>query len=74
MDIKPEVLEKLLAQSDARLWEMIRRVGAMNGIPLSATPPPADEMSRLRQLLQSGALDKEQAMEILKKRGAGGAP
>ena len=74
MDFKPEVMEKLLAQSDERLWEMIRRVGAMNGIALSDTPPPADEMARLRQLLRSGTLSKEQAMEILKKRGGGGVP
>lgn len=74
MDIKPEVLEKLLSQSDERLWEMIRKVGAMNGVSLSQSPPPKAEMDRLRQLLRSGALSKEQAMEILRKRNAGGAP
>ena len=72
MDFKPEVLEKLLLQSDERLWEMIRRVGTMNGVAIAESPPPAEEMNRLRHLLRSGTINKEQAIEILKNHKSGG--
>lgn len=74
MEIKPEMLEKLLKEDNARLWEIIRRVAAMNSIALPATPPPKEEMEKLRALMQSGTIDYGEAVKILSRCKAGEKP
>ncbi len=73
MEIRPEMLEKLLSENDERLWELIRRVGAMNNITLPAGAPPSEEMARLRSVLKSGSLNYEDAIRVLDtyKKGGG---
>ena len=72
MEIRPEILERLLAESDERLWETIRRVGIMNNITLPASPPKAEEMEKLRGILKSGNINYEEALGILSKYKEGG--
>ena len=54
MEIRPEVMERLLAEDDERLWETIRRIAVMNNISLASmihfkdfhikrTAPPVEE-------------------------------
>ena len=74
MEIRPEVLERLLSEDDGRLWETIRRVAVMNNITLPTVPPPHSDMEKLRALLRSGALGYEDAMRILQKNGQGDQP
>lgn len=74
MEIRPEILARLLGESDERLWEIIRRVGAMNNVTLPATPPPREEMARLRALLQSGSMNYEEALGILSRYTGGEKP
>ena len=74
MHFDSDALERLLSQPDDRLWQMIQRIAAMNGISLSAGKPPKEEMDKLRALL-SGADqgDYEKALSILSayKKGEG---
>lgn len=74
MEIRPEVLERLLSEDDTRFWETIRRVAAMNNITLPTTPPSHTDMEKLRTLLRSGALGYDDAMRILRKNGQGDTP
>lgn len=54
MDFDANALERLLSQPDERLWQMICKIAALNGISLSQSMPPKEEMAKLRTLL-SGA-------------------
>ena len=74
MEIRPEVLERLLSEDDGHLWETVRRIAVMNNITLPATPPSHTEMEKLRALLRSGAIGYDDAMRILRKSGQGDAP
>ena len=74
MEIKPEMLEKILKEDNAHLWEIIRRVGAMNNIALPATPPPKEEMEKLRTLMKSGTLDYSEAVKVLSRYKRGENP
>ena len=73
MDIRPEVMERLLSESDERLWETVRKLALMNNITLPVTPPHTD-MEKLRAILRSGALDYEGAMRILANHRQGEKP
>ena len=72
MEIRPEMLAKLLSENDERLWEIIRRVGVMNNITLPAKAPSCEEMTRLREVLKSTTLSYDDAMKVLSnfKQGA----
>ncbi len=74
MEIRPEILERLLHESDERLWETVRRVGVMNNVTLPSTPPPKAEMEQLRGILRAGSLSYEDALGILSRYKEGGAP
>lgn len=74
MEIRPEVLERLLSEDDGRLWETIRRVAVMNNITLPATPPSHADMEQLRTLLRNGTLGYEDAVRILRKNKEGDTP
>ena len=74
MEIRPEVMERLLSESDERLWETVRKLALMNNITLSLTPPPHADMEKLRAILRSGALDYEGAMRILANQRQGEKP
>ena len=65
MEIRPEILEKILDRSDEHLWEMIRKLGVMNGLSLPATPPSHAQMEQLRTHLRSGDFDYAQAERIV---------
>lgn len=65
MEIRPEVMERLLAEDDARLWETIRRIAVMNNISLPLTPPAHTDMEKLRAILKGGTFSYDQAMRIL---------
>ena len=66
MKFDPAMMQALLALDDAALWQQICRIAAQGGFTLSATPPPADEMARLRALMQgSGQADVARAMQTL---------
>ena len=73
MEIRPEILERLLAESDGRLWETVRRVGVMNNVTLPSTPPPKAEMEKLRSILRTGSPSYEDALGILARYKEGGA-
>ena len=74
MEIRPEVLERLLSEDDGHLWETVRRIAVMNNVTLPATPPSHADMEKLRALLRSGALGYDDAVRILRKNGQGDAP
>ena len=74
MEIRPEVLERLLSEDDGRLWETVRKIAVMNNVTLPATPPSHADMEKLRALLRSGALGYDDAMRILRKSGQGDTP
>ena len=65
MEIHPEMLERLLAQSDEDLWETVKKIAAMNNISLPLPPPSHSDMEKLRTGLKSGAIGYEDAMRIL---------
>ncbi len=73
MNFDASALERLLAQSDDRLWQTITKIATMNGISLPSAAPPSNEMAKLRTLL-SGAEgtsyeDALKTLESYKKRG-----
>ena len=53
MDFDTNALNRLLSQSDERLWQMICKIGALNGISISEAMPPKEEMTKLRALLSN---------------------
>ena len=65
MEIKPEVMDRLLAEGDTALWETVRRIAVMNNIALPDKMPSEKDMEALRALLRSGSLRYEDAVEIL---------
>ena len=66
MNFDPATLEKLLALSDAELWDAIKNVAAMNGITLPSSAPSASDMRTLRGLLKGGkGMSLEAAREII---------
>jgi hypothetical protein len=68
MQFDSEALNRLLSQSDDKLWQLICKIGAMNGISLCESPPSAEEMKRLRAMLAgAGKADYNQALEMVKK-------
>lgn len=71
MDIKPEILERLLDESDERLWETVKRVAAMNNIALPERMPAAKDMEALRLLLRQGNLRYEDALTIIERQRKG---
>ena len=74
MEIRPEILERLLNESDERLWETIRRVGVMNNITLPMTPPSKEEMERLRGILKQGSINYDEAIGVLSRYKMGETP
>ena len=74
MEIRPEVMERLLSESDERLWETVRKLAVMNNITLPLTPPSHTDMENLRAILRGGALDYEGAMRILTSYKQGEKP
>lgn len=74
MEIRPEMLERLLSESDDRLWETVRRVAVMNNIALPATPPTHGDMEKLRACLKTGTFGYDEAMRILSKHRKGEEP
>lgn len=74
MEIRPEVLQRLLKEDDARLWETIRRVAIMNNITLPSTPPQKKEMQKLRAIMQSGSMQYEEALALLSRYKEGKQP
>ena len=73
MKIDKEKLAALAALPDDKLWGEVVRVAATHGIKLSATPPSAEEMERLRGAIRGGArLNLTEAVRIVNdynKRG-----
>ena len=68
MEFDSNVMKKLLTESDAALWETVRKVAAENGIALPAGQPSAGDMARLRAILAGkGAKDVADAMEVLRR-------
>ena len=48
MQPDPNTVNRLLAQSDEKLWSAIRMIASQNGVSLPATTPPAEDMRCLR--------------------------
>lgn len=68
MNFDTNALERLLSQPDEKLWQMICKIAALNGISLSVTPPPKEEMVKLRSLLAGAeGADYEKAMKTLEQ-------
>ncbi len=74
MEIRPEVMERLLAADDERLWETVRRVAVMNNITLPETKPSSSDMEKLRATLKGGMLSYDEAMRILTSYKQGEKP
>ena len=74
MEIRPEILERLLSESDERLWETVRKVAVMNNIALPLTPPSHADMEKLRGCLKSGTFGYDEAMKILSDHRQGEKP
>ena len=51
MQLDPNTVNRLVCQSDDKLWSAIRMIAAQNGVSLPATTPPAEDMSRLRDAI-----------------------
>ena len=71
MEIRPEILAKLLSESDERLWETIRKIAVMNNIALPLTPPSHEEMEKLRGCLKNGTFGYDEAMQVLSEHRQG---
>lgn len=68
MQVDPTVLHKLLERSDEQLWQTIVKIGAQSGIAINQTPPPKEEMERLRTILSgAGSADYAQALALVEK-------
>ena len=73
MNFDASALERLLAQSDERLWQTISRIASMNGISLPSAAPPSSEMAKLRTLLASAeSTSYEDALKTLERYKKGG--
>ena len=53
MQFDYNMLRSLLSLSDEQLWQTILSIAAQNGMKLPKNPPPAAELSRLRDALGS---------------------
>ena len=71
MEIKPEIMNRLLSEDDGTLWETIRKIAAMNNISLPDTRPSEKSMAALRTMLKSGNLRYEEALHILEQHRKG---
>ena len=72
MQFDPNVMKKLLGESDGDLWRTVRTVAAENGIRLPEGQPSAADMARLRAILAGcGAKDVENAIEVVRRAKGG---
>ena len=51
MQLDPNTVNRLVSQSDDKLWSAIRMIATQNGVSLPATTPPAEDMRRLRDAI-----------------------
>ena len=51
MQLDPNTVNRLLSQSDEKLWSAIRMIASQNGLSLPSTTPPSEDMSRLRSAI-----------------------
>ncbi len=73
MKFDPSAMSALLSLDDASLWAKIAAIAAGNGVTLSKTVPPPEEMKKLRALMSgAGQADVASAMATLAryKRGS----
>lgn len=72
MKFDPQAMQNLLALDDAALWEKIRSIAGAAGVSLSVTPPPPEEMRRLRGMMGgAGQADVAEALRTISRyRGA----
>ncbi len=52
MKFDPRAMEALLSLDDRALWEKIRAIAGASSISLSETPPPHEELERLRSMMR----------------------
>lgn len=68
MRFDPAMMQALLQLDDAALWKKICQITAQGGIALSETPPPPEELAKLRSLAGGcGQADVAQAVEKLSR-------
>ena len=73
MDFDTSALNRLLTLPDDKLWQTICKIASLNGVSISESAPPKEEMARLRGILSSAeGVDYKQALatiEQYKRRG-----
>lgn len=67
MEIKPELMNRLLSEDDHTLWETIRRIAAMNNVALPEKCPSDKSMEAIKSMLKSGSMRYEDAVAILER-------
>lgn len=68
MKFDPQAMQNLLALDDTALWQRIRSIAAAAGLSLSATPPPPEDMRRLRGMMGgAGQADVAEALRTLSR-------
>ena len=66
MNFDPTKMKQILTLSDGELWAVLRSIATANGVSLPAASPSAEEMKRLRSLLEGGhSISPEQAKSIV---------
>ena len=66
MNFDASALQRLLSESDEKLWQTICKIATLNGISLAAATPPKEEMAKLRTLLSgAGGISYEDALKTL---------
>ena len=73
MKFDAAAMDALLSLDDASLWRQIRTVAGSAGLVLSETPPPHEELERLRGMMRgAGQADLAEAMRTIARFRAGG--
>ena len=66
MKIDKEKLTALVALPDDKLWAEVKKIAISHGITLPDSPPPHEEMERLRGAVSGGArLNLAQAVRVV---------
>ena len=65
MKLNKEQLAALLALPDDKLWAEIVRLGGAYGMRVPSTPPPADQMARLRSAVNADKLKMSDALRLM---------
>ena len=65
MRVDKEKLQGLLALPDEELWAEIVKIGGKYGFTLPNTPPPKEQLNKLRSTAKNDRINAAEAIRIL---------